>query len=184
MNVRFAGVWGCVILGSLCISGCAHSGFHSKRVSGGNLPPAIAAEYAYAKVATPKVEVTVVESKDEWTAKRVRILAPDEGTNRWIELDYYHPAGKAKAPVVLVLPMSGGGYSIERNFASYFAECGYAAAIVRREKVPKTEQLLETINPLFKRMVLDHMRVIDWLQSQPDIDSGKIGLFGISLGGI
>jgi dienelactone hydrolase len=80
--------------------------------------------------------------------------------------------------------MSGGGYSIERHFANYFANRGYAAVIVHRDKIPKNLQLLENLNPMMKRMVLDHKRVIDWLEAQKDVDAGKIGIFGISLGGI
>jgi hypothetical protein len=143
------------------------------------------AEYAYAKSAIP-AKVTVLERKASHVIRRVQLPLPDEGarTNRSVQLDYYDVVGDAKVPVVMVLPMSGGGYTIERNFAAYFASRGYASVIVHREKVPKSDQLLENLNPMMKRMVIDHMRVIDWLETVPDVDAGKIGIFGISLGGI
>jgi hypothetical protein len=143
------------------------------------------AEYAYARSEIP-AKVTVIERTAGHVIRHVQLPLPDEGgrTNRSVRLDYYDVAGDAKVPVVMVLPMSGGGYSIERHFAAYFASRGYASVIVHREKVPKSDQSLENLNPMMKRMVIDHMRVIDWLETVPDVDAGKIGVFGISLGGI
>ena len=74
---------------------------------------------------------------------------PDDGaaTNRSVTLEYYDIEGDSRVPVVMVLPMSGGGYTVERHFANYFASRGYAAVIVYRDKIPKDQQLLENLNP-------------------------------------
>jgi hypothetical protein len=55
---------------------------------------------------------------------------------------------------------------------------------VHRDKIPKEQQLIENLNPMIRRMVLDHKRVIDWLETLPDVDAGRVGIFGISMGGI
>lgn len=186
MSRRIATYWLGTALSGLLVSGCSHSSLRAARTRSYQLPPAIAAEYAYAKAVDSPARIKVLEEKSNYSIKRVQLPVLDEGasTNRWIELDYYDISGDSKTPVVLVLPMSGGGYSIERYFAAYFAGRGYSAVIVHRDKLPKSEQLIENLNPMMKRMVLDHKRVIDWLETQPNVDAGKIGIFGISLGGI
>jgi hypothetical protein len=144
------------------------------------------AEYACPKVKDFGCKVEVVEQSAKYVRSRILLDAVADGTNtnRQIELDYYDLRGPEKSPVVMVLPMSGGGYSIERYFASYFASRGYASIIVHRDKIPKDQQMIESLNPMIRRMVLDHKRVIDWIETQSKLDAGRIGIFGISLGGI
>jgi hypothetical protein len=79
--------------------------------------------------------------------------------------------------------MLGGGYALERHFANYFASRGYASVIVRRDPRTKTAAV-EQLNQLFKDMVVDHKRVIDWLETQDDLDCSRLGIFGVSMGGI
>jgi hypothetical protein len=129
--------------------------------------------------------MNVLEQKAKFTIRRVELLAAPKSneTNRWIELDYYDIDGKEKTPVIMVLPMLGGGYGLERHFASYFASRGYAAVIVRRDRRANTAQL-EDLNRLLKEMVVDHRQVIDWMETQPDLDCSRLALFGVSMGGI
>ena len=176
----------CIGFTGLLVSGCTHSSLRSSRSSLGTLPPAIEAEYACPKVKDFGCKVEVLEQNAKYVRKQVRLLGVAEGTNtdRQIELEYYDLRGTEKSPVVMVLPMSGGGYTIERHFAAYFANRGYSAIIVHRDKIPKEQQMIETLNPMIRRVVLDHKRVIDWIETQPTLDAGKVGIFGISLGGI
>src|SRR5262249_20107375 len=120
-----------------------------------------------------------------FTVRRVSLPATADHlrTNRWIELDYYDITGKAKTPVIMVLPMLGGGYGIERHFANYFVSRGYAAVIVRRDKGANAASV-EDLNQLFHDMVIDHKQVIDWMETQEDLDCSRIGIFGVSMGGI
>ena len=174
-----------IALNGLFVSGCTHRSLRPARNQLAGLPAAIAADYTYTKSPATAV-VQVSEEEAQYVLKRVRLPVAEDAspTNRWVELDFYQATTQGRAPVILVLPMSGGGYSIERHFASYFASRGYSAAIVHRDKIPKAEQLIENLNPMMKRMVLDHKRVIDWLETQPRVAAQKIGIFGISLGGI
>ena len=178
--------WLVVCLGAVLASGCTHSSLRLSQVSPHSLPAEIAAEYACPKGRDFDCKTEVTEQTANYVLKRVHLKPSAEGTNtdRRIDLDFYELRGKEKPPVVLVLPMSGGGYSIERHFASYFANRGYAAVIVHRDKIPKEQQLIENLNPMIRRMVLDHKRVIDWLETLPDVDAGRVGIFGISMGGI
>ena len=174
------------------LAGCSHVSLRSTGTNPLPLPPEIQKEYACPKGGDFDPEVEILEQTSAYVRKKIMIKphpgAPDGvgGTNtaRRIGLEYYDLRAPGKTPVVLVLPMAGGGYTIERHFANYFANRGYAAVIVQRERLAKDQQLIENLNSMMHRMVVDHKRVIDWLETQPDVDASKLGLFGISLGGI
>lgn len=185
MKRRTVSLWLCASLGAWFVSGCSHSSLRLGRTPANQLPAAAAAEFDYVRPDNVLCKMNVIESKSQYTIRRVALAAPsgEPGTNRWIELDYYDLAGKEKTPVVMVLPMLGGGYALERHFANYFASRGYAAVIVRRDSRTSSARV-EDLNRLFKDMVMDHKRVIDWLETQEDIDSARVGIFGVSMGGI
>ncbi len=174
-----------LVLGGLWVTGCSHSSLRVSQARPVNLPPALAADFAYDRPSGRPCLVTVVERKPEFTVKHVQLPAIAEAgeTNRWIELDYYDLAGKEKTPVIMVLPVLGGGYGLERHFANYFVSRGYAAVIVRRDNRTSSAHV-EDLNGLFKDMVIDHKQVIDWMETQEDLDCSRIGIFGVSMGGI
>jgi dienelactone hydrolase len=186
MKPRVENLWLAIGLGAVITSGCAHTSLRPHHAAPPSLPAQIVAEFACPRKQDFGCRIEVTEQTANYVLKRVHLKASDDGTNtdRQIALDFYDLLGKEKPPVVLVLPMSGGGYSIERHFASYFANRGYAAVIVHRDRIPKDQQMIENLNPMIRRMVLDHKRVIDWLETVPDVDAGRVGIFGISLGGI
>ena len=183
MNLSYGFLCLNVSLSALLVSGCSHSSLRTGS-SRNTLPPAVAAEFAYRSVDCP-CKVNVLESNSQFTIRRVMLPTPsdDAGTNRWVELDYYDPAAREKTPVIMVLPMLGGGYALERHFANYFVSRGYAAVIVRRDPRTKSARV-EELNQLFKDMVIDHKRVIDWMETQADLDCSRLGIFGVSMGGI
>jgi hypothetical protein len=166
-------------------AGCTHATLRSGSTHCAALPASIAAEYACPKQRDCPCKVKELEENSRFTIRRVELLAASDnaGTNRWIELDYYDIAGKGKTPVLMVLPMLGGGYSIERHFARYFASHGYAAVIVRRDRRGSSARV-EDLNRLFVQMVKDHKQVIDWMETQEDLDCTRLGIFGVSMGAI
>ena len=175
----------CFGLSGMLVSGCSHKALRSSAGNLRTLPPAIAAEFSHVRQANPTAKVKVLEEKPEYTIRRVELLVASNGshTNRWIELDYYDVNDKTPTPVIMVLPMLGGGYTLEKHFANYFASRGYAAVIVRRDRRQKTMRV-EDLNRLLKEMVLDHKRVIDWLELRENLDCSRLGIFGVSMGGI
>jgi dienelactone hydrolase len=168
---------------TVLLSGCTHIKF---RLSSAltDLPADLAADFTYER-SSEAPAIKVLESKREYCVKRVTLAAASgrTTTNRWITLDYYDLPRPGKTPVILVLPMLGGGYSLERHFANYFASRGYASIIVRRDRRTGSAKA-EELNQLFRDMVVDHMQVIDWIETQQDLDAGRIGIFGVSMGGI
>ncbi len=118
--------------------------------------------------------------------KRIELPAvpPTAGTNRVIVLDCYQPVPTNKTPVILVLPILGGSYELEEHFADYFARHGLAAVIVHREKINPSPQAAEAFDGMLRQTVLDNQQAIDWLETQPEIDPARIGVFGASMGAI
>jgi dipeptidyl aminopeptidase/acylaminoacyl peptidase len=84
----------------------------------------------------------------------------------------------------MVVPVSGGSYQAERIFAAYFAKQGMAAVIVHRPKLSGDVESLDELNTMLKQTVKDHIQVLDWLVTQPSLDTNRVALFGASLGGI
>ena len=70
-----------------------------------------------------------------------------------VVVDYFDPPDGQPSPVLLALPLLGGANEVAQ---------------------------IEEFNPIFKQIVLDHKRVIDWIQPQEGLDPQRIGLFGIS----
>ena len=167
-------------------SGCCHFRCHSRSAGPQPLPPSLAAEYAGVKpnefLATEK-ELAV---RAKYTIKQVEFpaLTALQPSSRKIVLEYYSPSGPGKKPVILVLPILGGSYDVEKYFASYFAKRGLAAVIVHREQRGKDPENADELNALLKQTVLDNKLAIDWVESRADLDPDRIGVFGASMGGI
>jgi dienelactone hydrolase len=100
-----------------------------------------------------------------------------------ITLEFYTPDGAVEAPVILVLPILNGQKDLVRPFATHFVKHGFAAVIV--DTVQRRTLLEDLVEPeaAIKRTVMRHRRVLDWIGARPDLDAGRIGVFGASLGG-
>ncbi len=100
-----------------------------------------------------------------------------------ITFEYYEQIGTDMAPVVLVLPILNGQKHVVRPFATYFAENGYNAVIV--DTVQRKTLLEDMLQPeeAIRRTTIRHRRVLDWIDTVPNIDKSKVAVFGASLGG-
>ena len=101
-----------------------------------------------------------------------------------IIIDYYQPKITSKNPVILVLPILGGNNKIATLFAQYFAEHGYASVVVHRQKKYKKMQYVEEMDNIMRQIVFDHKQALDWIETRPELDNQRIGVFGVSMGGI
>lgn len=100
-----------------------------------------------------------------------------------LRFEYYVPYRSDRAPVVIILPVSGGGYVLERYFARNLAEAGYAVLIAYRERGAKPTDG-EEANRLLLESVLRNQRIIDWVETRPELDADRIGVLGTSMGAI
>lgn len=103
---------------------------------------------------------------------------PDEA----IEFEYYDVDGDSRTPVVVLLPIFNGQLGIPRYFARYFANQGLSAVVVTRGRDPLAA--LTAPAETVQGNLLDYRRVLDWIERQPELDASRIGLFGMSLGGM
>jgi dienelactone hydrolase len=109
-------------------------------------------------------------------------------------------AAKGRRPAVIVLHGTGGTKESELPFMAELARAGFVAVSIdgryhgSRSKAGKgsveyVDALLRTFrggkeHPFFYDTVWDVMRLTDYLETRDDIDPKRIGLFGISKGGI
>ncbi|MCP4105868.1 MAG: hypothetical protein GY749_10075, partial [Desulfobacteraceae bacterium] len=148
------------------------------------LPETIKKEYEYKKF-TGEYQVAILEKKEEYIIKQIE-FAPSHNilpTTHNVTVDYYD-INKKKSPVIMVLPILGGSNKIAKSFADYFARHGYAAVIVHRQKEYKKLEQINKLDETLRQIVFDHKQAIDWIMTQENLDSEKIGIFGVSMGGI
>jgi dienelactone hydrolase len=107
-------------------------------------------------------------------------LPPVEPGHGPIPYEYYDVDGAQRTPVIVLLPIFNGQPIVTRYFARYFADRGWAAVMVLRDR--EVLENLERPEQAIRGNLLEYRRVLDWIEQQPDLDPGRIGLFGISLG--
>jgi dienelactone hydrolase len=144
------------------------------------LPPAIFAVVPDDPV-TPVLVQADRELRDAIHFNLRRVALPSNvDASASIDFDYYDVDGDGRTPVVVLLPIFNGQLGITRYFARYFANQGFAAIVVVRERDP----LSEMFDPetAIRANLAEYAHVLDWVEQQPELDPGRIGVFGISLG--
>ena len=125
------------------------------------------------------------------------VKTPDHPQNQMVYAEVFLPNRHQRMPAVVILHSWGVQKpDIEVSLARSLARRGFVAAVmtlpyhIQRTPsgylsgelmiVPDATQMRDTM----RQAVLDTMRLMDWLQSQPQVASGKLGIVGISLGAI
>jgi len=135
--------------------------------------------------------------KEDFKVSLVRFPSPitsPDPINNTVHAEYFCPTGLARRPAVVVLHILGADFALSRYVATRLAERGVAALFLklpyygeRRPADPGKRFLsgdVERSVLAMRQGVCDVRRAAAWLASQPEIDPGKIGVMGISLGGI
>ena len=169
---------------SFMFHACAHVPVDPSYSGPISLPKSIKSQYIY----TPYqggCRVSVIEDKGSYIFKKITFpSANDTMMGSKIRLEYLDPKGDDKVPVIIILPVLKGASSIIKDFAQFYAKNGYAALIVNRKKRYLKDHDLTRVNDILQEIVINHRQVLDWIETQPDLDAERIGVFGISLGGI
>ncbi len=165
-------------------SGCVSHPLEKPVRTAAPLPPTFDAPVRQA-TAPSLAEEKELEKHSSYVIKEITLNVSSERT---IRAQYYLPKARKnhpKMPAIVILPIMGGDtYPLEAIFASSFANHGYACIIPHRPNIKDEIKNLEDIDPLLRHSSHDVSRAIDWLETQPNIDSDRVGLFGISLGAI
>lgn len=99
-----------------------------------------------------------------------------------IALSWYHPAEKAVAPVIILCHgFCGIQQVLLPAFAEAFAQAGFSALTFDYRGFGASAGERGRLVPAMQ--IADITSVIDWAETQPAIDAGRIGLWGSSLGG-
>jgi dienelactone hydrolase len=121
------------------------------------------------------------------------IVTPDPPNNT-VHCEYFRPKGPGKRPAVVVLHILGADFALSRYYAARLADKGVAALFLKlpyygeRRPVGGPQRFLSddvgrsTLS--MRQGICDVRRGAAWLASRPEIDPGKLGVTGISLGGI
>ncbi len=128
-----------------------------------------------------KKHVEELSKNDQKTAGDLKL----NFTNR---IDVYYPAkmkAGEKRPLILISPILGGNMVVD-HFARYYAGRGYIAAIVHRKRpyLSDKAQDLSGAERYLRTSVIRLRQALDWLETHPEVDTDRIGAFGISYGAI
>ncbi len=92
------------------------------------------------------------------------------------------PAGQ-KLPLVLLLPILNNTNLLMPEFGSGFIRQGYAVAILPRKDIGfDPHRSVDAAEEELRLLVMRERQALDWLSTDPRIDAGRIGVFGVSAG--
>lgn len=124
------------------------------------------------------------------------VESPDPANNT-VHAEYFRPAGagaSGRRPAVVVLHILGADFALSRFIAARLADRGVAALFVKlpyygeRRPPGSRDRFLSTDTErsirVMRQGVCDVRRAAAWLASRPEVDPEKLGVTGVSLGGI
>jgi hypothetical protein len=169
----------------LAVVGCGREGADPDYSGPKSLPEELKAAYSYPRFTGPVTE-RILKERTTYTKRQISFpsahnILPGQHD---ILIDYYDLKGDGKKPVILVLPILGGGNSVADSFARYFVQHGFSAALVHRQKQKDIGDGLESIDANLCQIIFDHRQAIDWIETRDELDASRIGVFGISMGAI
>jgi dienelactone hydrolase len=114
--------------------------------------------------------------------------------NNTVHCEYYQPIRARKVPAVIVLHILGGDFALARVFCNTLAQNGVAALFLKmpyygpRRDPDNPRRMIstnarETVEGM-TQAILDIRQATAWLAARAEIDPQRLGVFGISLGGI
>ncbi len=162
--------------------GCAKLGVNPNYQGPAPLPQSIGQAFYYDKKVRV-VDTSVTRQTPHYDLTRVRMERQARGAGP-IVVDYFKNKTPGKKAVILVLPILGGKNVHANRFARLFAENGYSSIVVHRQKDFRSWFNFDTIDEMTRNMVVDIRKVLDWVETRPELSAEKIGIVGISLGGM
>lgn len=107
------------------------------------------------------------------------------------DADWFEPrsdalcdGGKRNPPLVMLGPITGGGYHLENIFSRYFADHGMAVFLVHRPKeYDRDDKKIEEMGYWWRMMARQSRLAYHWALDSQSVDPSRTATFGISNGG-
>jgi dienelactone hydrolase len=146
-------------------------------------------------------ELEPVLETPNYSVSRLRFPSPittADPENNVVHAEYFCPVGPGpKRPAVVVLHILGADFPLSRYMAARLADRGVAALFVKLpyygERRPAAGGLnsrrflssdIERTVMAMRQGICDVRRAAAWLAGRPEVDPRRLGVTGISLGGI
>lgn len=137
---------------------------------------------------------SATEALSIWNVTFPSPVETPHANNNTVHCEYYLPKTDKPAPAVVVLHILGGDFNLSRLFCAALAEKGVAALFLKMpyygpRQQPGIQRRMISSDPHetvagMTQAILDIRRATDFLAAQKEIDADRLGVFGISLGGI
>lgn len=142
-------------------------------------------------------ERELILDQPRFTVSKVRFASPivtKDVVNNTVHAEYFQPKAPGKRPAVVVLHILNADFALSRYYASRLASEGVAALFLQlpyygERKPPGHPQRflstdVEETSLAMRQAVCDIRRGGSWLSQRPEVDPARLGVTGISLGGI
>lgn len=148
--------------------------------AGGRVPAAITSELLWRK---PHAEFWRLEVPARVPAALAHVPRSEDP----VEIFWMRPRPTSNdpRPLVLISPILSNKMTLMGAFASGFVRQGYSVAILPRKELEfDSYRSIVEAEAESRLVVMRARQALDWLVEQPQVDPGRIGLFGVSAGGI
>ncbi|MDP8222460.1 MAG: dienelactone hydrolase family protein [Candidatus Lernaella stagnicola] len=179
-----------IVFVAVLIAGCGHTQFKGA-LDRGLAPPAVGkSEIPIFDYDRSPVDISLEFKRETATYRqyfiKIRKTDLDGLKNKKARAFYFEQKNTThKTPGLICLPPTGGPIEIAETFARSYAEQGYnTLAFYRRERFFNAQKDFEYNSKLVRQSVIDVRRGIDFLTSREPVDSDRIAVMGMSLGGI
>ena len=134
------------------------------------------------------------QTVEVWDVTFPSPVVTSQESNNTVHAEFYRSKRGGRRPAVIVLHILGGDFPLSRLFCNRLAQQGVSAMFVKmpfygpRREAGSSKRMVsvnpdETVEGM-TQAVLDIRRSVAWLAARDDVDDQRIGIFGISLGGI
>lgn len=144
-----------------------------------------------------EADAEIRRESTSWRTLTVTFPSPVETAvleNNTVHGEYFQPAGAGPFPGVVVLHILGGEFPLSQTVASSLARAKVAALFIKmpyygERRSKESPRRMISRNPRetaegMTQAVLDIRRAGAWLAARPEVDQQRLGVTGISLGGI
>lgn len=119
----------------------------------------------------------------DYTPRRIEF--PSHAPDERVVVHWLVPPGEGPHPTVIVFPILAGSHVVSEALAKALVNNGLAVARLERQALDlETAEEPQALADALALAVRDARRLLDWLETRPEVDASRLGAAGISLGGI